>query len=186
MRGQGHFTSFVYLVSEVSNTGDFLAEKISRRGAAVGIMSDLWRSLWRCHHMSQCTKLRVYNAAVLSGLLYGVETWPLVKYLACHVCGFESRALGTIQWVHWSDLVSNEELCRRTEHLSHRHSVSCSLVRSHSDDHPYQSFTSSSRHLQTGNNIAVDHAAAGKTSSVRTTNRLIYHWSLMLYFILIV
>lgn len=106
--------SFVYLGSEVTNDGNILTEVNRRRGLAAGVMRSLWRPLWRRRDISRRTKLRVYNAAVLSVLLYGAETWPLCKTLASRVRGFDSRALRTIEGVRWYDHVTNEELRERT------------------------------------------------------------------------
>ncbi|KAL1273454.1 hypothetical protein QQF64_029316 [Cirrhinus molitorella] len=63
---------------------------------------------------SRKTKLRIYNSAVLSILLYGSETWPLNKTLAARIDGFDSRALRTIENIRWPQRVSNEALRART------------------------------------------------------------------------
>ena len=52
--------------------------------------------------------MRIYNAAVLSVLLYGAETWPRTGTLSTRLDGFDSMALRLILGIHWRDLVSNE------------------------------------------------------------------------------
>jgi len=64
--------------------------------------------LWRQQSISRTTKMRIYNAAVLSVLLYSTETWPLTGTLSSRLDGFDSRALRSIIGIHWRDLVSNE------------------------------------------------------------------------------
>jgi len=40
-------------------------------------MQALRKPLWRQQSISRTTKMRIYNAAALSVLLYGAETWLL-------------------------------------------------------------------------------------------------------------
>jgi len=62
------------------------------------------------------TMLRIYNAAVLSVLLYGAVTWSLTGTLSSRLDGFDGwilgiQILGILRWIlgiHWRDLVSNE------------------------------------------------------------------------------
>ena len=66
---------FKYLGSILTKTGDLKPEVDRRRALATSAMQSLSRPLWRHRHISRRTKLRVYNASVLSILLYGAETW---------------------------------------------------------------------------------------------------------------
>ena len=111
-----HFVpTFKYLGSTVSNTGDLKPEVDRRRAMAASVMQSLWRPLWRHRHISRETKLRVYNASVISVLLYGSETWPLNNTLAARLDGFDSRALRRIEGITWSQHVTNRALRTQTK-----------------------------------------------------------------------
>lgn len=57
-------------------------------GDQTGVMQTLRRPL-RCHRcVSRRTKLHTYNAAVLTVLLYGAETWPPSRTLTQLLQGF--------------------------------------------------------------------------------------------------
>jgi len=71
-------------------------------------MQVLRKPLRRQQSISRTTKMRIYNAAVLSVLLYGAETWPLTGTLSSRLDGFDSRALRSILGIHWRDLVSDK------------------------------------------------------------------------------
>ena len=107
-------SSFVYLGSTLSRTGDISMEINRRRGLAAGVMRALRKPLWRHRCISRRTKLRIYNAAVLSVLLYGAETWVLTRTLAQRFHGFDSRPLRKIEGIHWTERVTNEEIRERT------------------------------------------------------------------------
>ena len=100
--------SFVYLGSTVTNNGDLKPEIERRRALSSNVMQALRKPLWSQQSISRTTKMRIYNAAVLSVLLYGAETWPLTGTLSSRLDGFDSRALRSILGIHWRDLVSNE------------------------------------------------------------------------------
>ncbi|KAI8496714.1 hypothetical protein Bbelb_253690 [Branchiostoma belcheri] len=108
-------STFNYLGSTVSRTGDLKPEIDRRRGLAAAAMQALWRPLWKHRHISLGTKLRVYNAAVVSILLYGAETWPLSNTLAARLDGFDSRCLRRILGVRWFDHLPGTELRQRTQ-----------------------------------------------------------------------
>jgi len=100
--------SFVYLGSTVTNNVDLKPEIERRRALSSNVIQALHKPLWRRQSISRTTKMRIYNAAVLSVLLYGAETWPLTGTLSFRLDGFDSRALRSILGIHWRDLVSNE------------------------------------------------------------------------------
>ena len=85
-----------------------------RRGIATGVMSSLHKPLWSQRSISRRTKLRIYNAAVLSVLLYGSETWPLTQMLTSRLNGFDSRALRRIEGIRWWQHITNYELREQT------------------------------------------------------------------------
>ena len=69
---------FVYLDSSVNSDGRSTHEIHRRIGMASGIMGRL-SSVWQQSRLSLATKLRVYNSLVLSVLLYGCDTWTILK-----------------------------------------------------------------------------------------------------------
>ncbi|GAA6104692.1 SLAIN motif-containing protein 1-like [Tachysurus ichikawai] len=102
------------LGSIVTDNGDVKPEITRRRALAASALQSLWKPLWRHQTISRKTKLRIYNSALLSILLYGSETWPLNKTLAARLDGFDSRALRTIENIRWPQRVSNQMLRART------------------------------------------------------------------------
>ena len=60
------------------------------------------------------SNMRIYNACVLSVLLYGSETWPLSASLARRLAGFETRAQRRVLGIRRQDRVTIEELRRRS------------------------------------------------------------------------
>ena len=64
--------------------------------------------------MSLETKLRLYDALILSTLLYGVELWPLSVTLNKKLEAAHHRWLRGILGITWRDKVTNEEVRNRT------------------------------------------------------------------------
>jgi len=70
---------FLYLGSTINFSDGRSTQEIHRRiGIASGIMGRLY-NVWQQSRLSLATKLRVYNSLVLSILLYGCETWTILK-----------------------------------------------------------------------------------------------------------
>ena len=61
------------------------------------------------------TKLRIFRSNVNSMLLYGSETWKVEKTTTSKLQVFVNRCLRRILNIHWPEVISNEELWRRTE-----------------------------------------------------------------------
>lgn len=102
--------TFKYLGSTLSNTGNLKTQiDRRRRTLAASATQSLWRPLWGHRHICRETKLRVYNASVISVLLWGCETWPLYNNtLAARLDGFDSRALRRIEGISWGRQVSHK------------------------------------------------------------------------------
>ena len=79
-------------------------------------MADLHR-VWRDHHISRDTKLRLYNALVLPILLYALESWTLTKSLSLKLDAFNTKSLRRIEGLSWQDFVCNDDLCHMTGQL---------------------------------------------------------------------
>ncbi|CAH1248420.1 Hypp8134 [Branchiostoma lanceolatum] len=103
-------SSFKYLGSTITKTGDVRPEINQRRAQAWAILQSLWEPLWRHRHITQQTKRCVYHSSVMSVLLYSSETWALNSTLEARLNGFDRRALRRITGTRWHERVSNKEL----------------------------------------------------------------------------
>jgi len=65
------------------------------------------------------TKLRPYEALILSTLFYGAEVWPLTVTLSKKLEAAHHRLLRGILGITWRDIVTNEEVRKRTGHVLH-------------------------------------------------------------------
>jgi len=77
-----------------------------RIGLASSVMG-LLTSVWRQSRLSMRTKLRLYNALVVSVLLYGAETWTLTKSDEQKLESFQMSCLRQILGIRWFDFVPN-------------------------------------------------------------------------------
>ena len=73
-------------------------------------MRNIWKST-----LSRKMKLRLMHTTVESVLLYGCETWTLIKTLLKQLDGTYTRIL---RMIHWSQKVTNEVLYGRIEKIS--------------------------------------------------------------------
>ena len=90
---------FRYLGSEVMSSGrldEELRTRIGRASATFGQLFKIWRS-----KISLKTKLRIYNAVVISTLLYGSETWATTISEEKRLDVFDNRCLRRILGVKW-------------------------------------------------------------------------------------
>jgi len=76
-------------------------------------MSMLDQNIWRsCITLE--TKLRLYNTCVLPIFLYGAETWSMTLTLSRKIDALDNWCLRRILNIHWSELVTNDEIRSRT------------------------------------------------------------------------
>ena len=104
---------FSYLGSTVFTEGGTDQDTRIRIGKAAGVFNTL-RPIWRSTKLSLNTKLRIYNSNVKSVLLYGCETWRVLKSSMAKIQVFVNRCLRQILGVRWYDKLRNEELWRST------------------------------------------------------------------------
>ena len=103
----------MYLGCEMQNDGDIRNEigiRIGKAGAAFRAMENVWNE----SGMSLRTKLKLFNSIVLSVLLYGSESWKGLRQVEDRVRRFESICLRKILKIRWYDMVSEQELRRKT------------------------------------------------------------------------
>ena len=67
---------FCYLGSIIQDDSSCDKDIRARLGKGNGVLGRLTK-IWRDYELSIFTKIRLYEALVLSTLLYGAETWPM-------------------------------------------------------------------------------------------------------------
>ena len=106
----GDVDSFTYLGSTLTTNTTLDKEVSTRLGKAASTFGALTSRVWRNKHLSSRTKTRVYEACVLSILLYGGECWPTYRPQETRLSAFHTRNLRFIIGKTWEDRMTNEEL----------------------------------------------------------------------------
>ena len=101
---------FCYLGSYLANTITVDSDINSRLAKAVDAFGKLQRRLWSEHSVSLPIKITVYQAVVLSSLLYGCESWVLYQRSLCKLDEFHMRCKRRIAGIKWQDRVPNTEV----------------------------------------------------------------------------
>lgn len=123
-------SQFTYLGSVTSCDGRLDAEsnlRIRKGFAAFNCLGKVWYN----RNMLACTKVRIYRAAALTVLLYGLETWTTTKSQLHQMEVFYQRCLRRILRIKWYNKVSNGMVLQRAYSPNERlHSIlSVTLVR---------------------------------------------------------
>ena len=98
---------FTYLGSTISSNLSLDAELNTRIGKAMTVMARLAKRVWDNTMLSINTKMRVYQACVLSTLLYGSESWTLYSRQERRLNAFHLRCLRRLLGITWQDRVTN-------------------------------------------------------------------------------
>ncbi|KAI8519654.1 hypothetical protein Bbelb_029110 [Branchiostoma belcheri] len=106
---------FTYLGSTVTNNMSLDVEINTRIGKAASVMSKLNKRVWENRNLTMNTKLKVYQACVLSTLLYGSETWTTYAKQEAKLNAYHMRCLRRILGIKWQDKVSNTEVLDRSK-----------------------------------------------------------------------
>jgi hypothetical protein len=109
---------FTYLGSCISDNLSLEPEVDTRIGKATGVMSKLDKKVWSNGKLTIRTKIKVYEACVLSTLLYGSETCAMYVSLEKKLNVFHLRCLRRILGITWQDKVTNNEVLERAGVLS--------------------------------------------------------------------
>lgn len=118
--------SFTYLGGLAARDVQLDKEIQARIGKAATTFCRLNDRAWRNRFLTDRTKGRIFEACVLSILLYGAETWPTYMRQEKKIHAFHIRMLRRILGVGWQDKVSNVTVLQRTgcrallEHLKTR------------------------------------------------------------------
>ena len=110
--------TFTYLGSAVSHKLHLETELSRRIGKASSTMARLSKRVWENRLLTTRTKMKVYNACVLSTLLYGSECWPMYAQQEAKYNSFHMRCLRKILRVTWKDKIPNQEILERTSSQS--------------------------------------------------------------------
>ena len=105
---------FTYLGSSLSKSATVDSEISTRLGIASTNFGKLTKRVWNNRHLSTKSKVRVYEACVLSILLYGVETLATYRPQESKLSAFHTRNLRFILGKTWEDKMTNEELFSAT------------------------------------------------------------------------
>ena len=104
---------FSYLGSTITSNLSLDIEIDKRIGKAATTLARLTSRVWTNPKLTVKTKMVVYNACVVSKLLYGSETWTTYATQEKRLNSFHLRRILRILGISWQDRVSNAEvLCR--------------------------------------------------------------------------
>ena len=110
--------SFTYLGSTIESNLSLDAEINTRIAKAAAVMSKLNRRVWQNNNLTQMTKPCVYQACVLSTLLYSSEAWTTYTRQEKKLNSFHLRCLRRILDISWQDKIINTEVLERASSFS--------------------------------------------------------------------
>ena len=115
---------FTYLGSTISSNLS-LDQEIDRRIAkSAGTMAKLSTRVWLNNQLTIRTKIKVYQACVLSTLLYSSESWTTYSKQENRLESFHMRCLRRILGITWEDKLTNNFVLEKCNMLS-IHSLLC-------------------------------------------------------------
>jgi len=103
---------YTYLGSTISNSLSVDTDVNGRIAKASAVMARLNQRVWDNHNLTKKTKLRVYQACVLSTLLYSSEAWTTYASHVRKLNSFHLRCLRRILRIQWQDKVPNTEVLK--------------------------------------------------------------------------
>jgi len=104
---------FTYLGSDIHSSERSTPEILRRTGLASNIFGRL-ANVWKRTGLSLQTKIRLYNALVISVLLYGSETWTLLKADERRLEAFHVNCQRRILGIRWFHFVTNASVTSQT------------------------------------------------------------------------
>ena len=107
--------NFIYLGSTLSRNATIDAEISRRISQASSAFGRLREKVWERRGISLRTKLKVYQAVVLTTLLYGCETWTVYRRHERLLNQFHLRCLRNLLRIRWQDKVPDTEVLKRAE-----------------------------------------------------------------------
>ena len=104
---------FTYLGSTITDNLSLDTEIDKRIGKAATRLARLTSRVWTNAKLTVKTKMLVYNACVVSTLMYGSETWTAHARQEKRLNSFHLRSIRRILGISWQDRVSNTEVLPR-------------------------------------------------------------------------
>ena len=104
---------FTYLGSTITDNLSLDKEIDRRIGKASTTLARLTKRVWSNPELTVKTKMAVYNACVLSTLLYGSESWTTYSRQEKRLNSFHMRSLRRILGITWQEKVTNAEVLSR-------------------------------------------------------------------------
>jgi len=105
------------VVKESNYLGSIITENVSsdneikkRIGKAATAMADHKNRFWKNTKLTMSTKMAVYNACVVSTLMYGSETWTTYARQELRLNTFHMRNICHTLEITWQDRVTNLEV----------------------------------------------------------------------------
>ena len=80
---------------------------------AAAVMARLTKRVWNNSRLTEKTRVRVYQACVLSTLLYGSESWTTYAKQEKKLNCFHMRCLRRILLIHWEERLPDTEMRER-------------------------------------------------------------------------
>ena len=109
---------FTYLGSNISSKLSLDTELNMRIGKASAAMARVIKRVWENTMLTIKTKTQVYQACVLSTLLYGSESWTLYTQQERRLNTSHLRCLRRILGISWQDHIPNTEVLAKAGPLS--------------------------------------------------------------------
>ena len=110
--------NFTYLGSTITSNLSLDKEIDIRIAKASATMSKLSKKVWDNNKLSLKTKIKVYQACVISTLLYSSETWTTYTRQENRLESFHLRCLRRILRITWEDRITNTSVLEQTDSLS--------------------------------------------------------------------
>ena len=104
---------FTYLGSTITDNLSLDAEIDKMIGKAASILARLTARVCTSHKLSVKTEMAVYNACVISTLLYGSETWTTYAGRERRLNSFHLRSIRRILGLSWQDILTNGDVLSR-------------------------------------------------------------------------
>ena len=108
-----HVHKFTKLGSIIARDGHIEAELHKSMSEASMSCGCLRETVWNNHNMSTRVKRKIYQAIILSTLLYGAEIWTVYRRHMKKLHAFMVRHLQSIMKIKWQDKVTNIKVLNR-------------------------------------------------------------------------
>ena len=109
---------FTYLASTMTSNMSLDADISAQIGKAAYTMSNLKKRVWENMKLTVHTKLKVYQACILSTLLYGCKSWTTYVSQERRLNRFHMRSLRRVRNISWQNHVPDTEVLEQAQSQS--------------------------------------------------------------------